>query len=622
MLQQKYIRKFHSVPYMKKSLIFLFLFFSIVILSCEPEDTPPSPVIPEVEPPSPTTPDPISVLEVLPTKNDIGDTITITGKNFSRSLLLSLNEKRIQPILLNDTIIKFRIPFGNYDPFDFQLQLKDEDEEITLRNPYELYAPVIDSIPGLFGFDERVVLYGKHLTNPSGQQYNILFLDDLEIPVVSHSRDSIVFDLPWEVQEYQYDVLVKAQLQETRKAGGLNIQSPSFEASSNTSVEIGEIITLYGSYFYPHRPNLHEVSFQGNRAEVLEAYRDSLKVRIPMGPYKTRKIDELKIKLFEKETLFPVDMDIISTWYMYGYKRDGDITGGSASVGTVTRWSFKANDAFYFNVFRDNGNYSPINNILYKYTPETDHWEEINLPIRSELMDFGEVLEFYPQEGTNSVYIYIQRKTENFFKFNVVTRELVPLRDFPTEAILHYGTGFHLNENFYYGLGYTEDPTRIKNQMFWRYNEDADTWTEIGAMPDVHDEYPRFGASIFRTNNSVFIGNGHEYAYDLWEFSSNETWTRRSDISNPVSEAISVQKGQKGFYYNYLYQDFWEYDISLDKFTRREDLKIGYYATGHQTMFIHGDYVYYVGYLQDYGPDGTPYFRHDHAILRTELSNF
>ena len=605
---------------MKRILTFIIL--GILIFSCEPEENPPSRPTPVPPPPLTGSTGPITILEVLPAKNDIGDTITIKGRNFNRNLSLLLNETRINTLLINDTVIKFRIPFLEYDPFNFQLKIRQEDEIKVLQNPFELYAPVIDSIPGLFGLGERVVLYGKHLTNPTGMRNNILFLDNLNIDVHMHNRDSIVFDLPWEVQKYEYDVLVKAQLQEARMLSGLQIQPPSFERVSKTSVEIGEIITIYGSYFYPHMPGLHEVSFQGNRAEVLEAYRDSLKVRIPMGPYKTRNIEELKIKLFEKESSFAVDMRITSTWYMYGYKRDHLITGGMASVGNITRWSFKANGAFYFNVYKKNGNLSPINNILYKYVPENDHWEEIDLPISSALMEFGEVLEFYYREGTNNVFIYIQRQTDNFFRFNLETKELVQLKDFPNESILHYGTGFHFNGNFYYGLGYTSNPSVIKKDKLWRYNLNADTWTEIGEMPDVHEQYPRFGTSIFRTANSVIIGNGHEYAYDSWEFLSNETWRRKNDNSNPASNAIFIQKEQKGLYYHGLENSFWEYNIPGDKWTRREDLKIKNYGTGHETMFIHGNYIYYVGYLWDYGPDGTPFFRYDHAILRTELSNF
>ncbi|WP_084625592.1 IPT/TIG domain-containing protein [Salinimicrobium xinjiangense] len=608
---------------MKKYI--LFLSFCFAFFSCEPEDSPAPPTTPPpTEPvvtPEPEA-EPMVVTEVFPAMNDIGDTITIKGKNFTRDLSVLLPNKLVMPLLLNDSVIKFKIPFASYDPADFQLKLKNKNEEKILINPYELYAPVIDSIPGMFAFNDTIVLYGKHLLIFPYQNNNILYLNEQDVPVISHSRDSIVFKLPYQFSEYEYDVLVKAQQQQAKMDAGLKIQPPSVSGFSKTSVEIGEVISIYGSYFYPGRANLHEVHIQGLKAEVVEAYRDSLQVRIPLGPYKSRKIDELKIKLFEKEIIPPVDLDITSTWYMYSFKKDREITGGSASVGTITRWSFKANDAFYFNVFRDNGNYSPINNILYKYTPDTDHWEEIDLPIPSELMEFGEVLEFYPQEGTNNVFIYIQRKTENFFKFNLQTGELVAMKDFPADRVLHYGTGFHLNGNFYYGLGFFQDPDQIINKALWRYEPGADTWTEIDPMPDVDNMNPRFGASVFRKANSVVIANGYEYAYDVWEFSSNETWTRKNDLPNPATDAINVQTGGKGYFFNYLGNDFWEYDIPSDHWTRREDLKLKTYGTGHETMFIHGDYVYFVGYLNNYAPDGAPFLRYDHAILRTELSNF
>lgn len=605
--------------------LILLLFFAIALFSCEPEETPPPPKIPEVEQPSPTEPDPesIEVFEVFPAKNDIGDTITIKGKNFSRNLSISLQEMKLGPILLNDSLIKIRVPFGNYDPFDFQLKLEYEEQDTILQNPFELYAPVIDSIAGKPRFNEQVVLYGKHLTNSPGKKNDILFLDDMDVQVISHSADSLVFHLGWEVKKYEYDILVKAQLQEVRKPGGLKIEPPAFKKLSKTEVEIGENLTIYGANFYLNRPGLHEVSFQGNRAEVVEAYRDSLIVKIPMGPYKSRKIDELKIKLFEKETIFDVDIHITSTWYMYGYKKDYDISHGTGSVGNISRWSFAANNAFYFNVYRRTESNLAINNVLYKYTPEDEQWEEIDLGLISDDLNFEDVYEFYHQEGTSNVLIYLYRDTNNFFKFNLETKKLVQLKDHPIESFLQHGIGFHLNGNFYFGHGYyTKDMQTVSNRMFWRYDHSSNTWTEVGNMPDVQEEYGRLGTSIFQTGNSILLGNGHEIAYDFWEFSANETWSRKSDITNPTSGVVSVQNGQKGFYYDYHGSSFWEYDISGDFWTRREDLKIKNYPTGHETMFIHGDYIYYVGYLLDYGPEGTPYFRYDHAILRTELSNF
>src|SRR5699024_7876626 len=120
----------------------------------------------------------------------------------------------------------------------------------------------------------------------------------------------------------------------------------------------------------------------------------------------------------------------------------------------------------------------------------------------------------------------------------------------------------------------------------------------------------RDAAGVFRTNNSIIIANGHEYAYDVWEFSTDETWSRKNDVFSPAANGLHIQKDQKGFFYNYLGGDLWEYDIPLDHWTKREDMKIENYPNGNETMFIHENYVYYVGYLQDYGPEGTPYFRH------------
>lgn len=537
-------------------------------------------------------------------------------------ILAEMSSLLSAPVFVNDTFLKFRIPFGDYDPFDFELQFKNNlGEEVVLHNPFELYAPVIDSIPGSFGFRETVVLYGKHLTNSPSNKNNILFLDEIDIEVSQHSKDSIVFTLPWQVQKYQYDVLVKAQLQEVTKLGGLQVAAPQLDSVSKKDVEIGEQVTIYGSYFYPYQPNLNHIYFQGNRAEVLEAYRDSLVIKIPMGPYKSRYINNLKISLFEKEVTLDVDLNLTSTWYMYGFKRSSDISNFNG-VGEVTDWGFWANNAYYLNVYRQYENHQIRNDVLYRYTPETDNWEEIDLPIPPENLKDAEVLQFFPLQGSNIVYLYINQAENNFYKFNIKTGELLQLKDFAARDFLQIATGFFANGNFYLGLGYTSNPSQVSNKKFWRYSEGANSWTEITSMPDVHDTWPRFGTSLFKNGNTVYIGNGHEQAYDFWEFSPNETWTRKSDVQNPSGNTVDVQNGTSGFYYDYLRSNFWEFDIPSNLWTKREDLKIKGYPYGHETMFIHDNYVYFVVYLNDYGPDGTPFFRYDQAILRTELSNF
>ncbi|WP_040506385.1 IPT/TIG domain-containing protein [Gillisia limnaea] len=74
--------------------VFPLALVSLILFSCEPEIEAP----PQVEPPTTAQPPPtgpeanysFSVNNVSPPKNDIGDTITIQGANFSRDVILTL----------------------------------------------------------------------------------------------------------------------------------------------------------------------------------------------------------------------------------------------------------------------------------------------------------------------------------------------------------------------------------------------------------------------------------------------------------------------------------------------------------------------------------------------------
>ena len=132
----------------------------------------------------------------------------------------------------------------------------------------------------------------------------------------------------------------------------------------------------------------------------------------------------------------------------------------------------------------------------------------------------------------------------------------------------------------------------------------------------------RNAPSIFKNNGKFYIGNGEERTTNFWEYTPDNTWVRKSDVTKPVQYAINVQVNDRGFYYHNILKNFWEYNIGTDTWLERNDLKAEGYSFGHEYMFIHNNYVYLVGYQSGYPPDNSPFTRYDHIILRTELTNF
>ena len=219
------------------------------------------------------------------------------------------------------------------------------------------------------------------------------------------------------------------------------------------------------------------------------------------------------------------------------------------------------------------------------------------------------------------LYIHKQRN-EYFYKYNFQTNTITQLTDFINNELIQQPTGFVNNGELYFGLGYTGSTSVFQNRKIWKYQEINDSWEQVTEIPLVNDRDLRNAPSVFKNNGKFYIGNGEESTTNFWEYTPDNTWVRKSDITNPVQYAINIQIDERGFYYNNYLKTFWEYNIGTDTWLERNDLKAEGYYFGHEYMFIHNNYVYLIGYQSGYPPNNSPFTRYDNIILRTELTNF
>src|SRR5207249_1530275 len=97
---------------------------------------------------------------------------------------------------------------------------------------------------------------------------------------------------------------------------------------------------------------------------------------------------------------------------------------------------------------------------------------------------------------------------------------------------------------------------------------------------------PRSRATGFGIGSKGYIGIG-DIGYDpfpskdFWEYDpASNTWTQKADFGGAArNAAVSFSIGNKGYLgigFSYsslfvIYQDFWEYDLSTDTWTRKAD---------------------------------------------------
>ena len=555
---------------------------------------------------------PVEVGSFLHQKADLGDTVSLRGKNFPRSIEVYLSGKALPKIFNNDTLIQFQVPYTGFDPFDFYVRL-GKGADVYETETFQLHTPTIDSIPA-FSFTERVTLYGKHLSNLPGLTRGIISLNGEDIPVISQSRDSIVFQLPY-LNKHENELVVKAQLQAFKVP--FKVPSPQIDSISRTEVRIGDTLRIYGKHFYPYDRSNLKVFLDGIHANVYETREDSLLVQIPGGPYEDRHIEKVEVRLFEEAASKDIDLQLVEPWYLQSFIPIKKITAQSFS-GTLTPYSFADKGKYIINSYSTSG-YELQNNLLYEYDPATGNLEALpTIPI--ELYQGWNDFHFYPLYDGQHVFIYLNRKQDNFFKYNYRTQELTPMADF-TDAQLHMPTGVFLNGDFYFGMGF-EFLTELKlYNSLWRYDRKTDSWTDRSEKPTEESESAPYERTAFIWKDRLYLGNGGGSQFDFWEFSPGGTWTQKSSLKNPASESRFFQVGNKGYFYNMHSRHFWEYDMATDVWTSRQDLALGKYSFSQEDIFILGDHIYFVGSQQGHGEEGNGIFSGDHLFLRTEISN-
>ena len=140
-------------------------------------------------------------------------------------------------------------------------------------------------------------------------------------------------------------------------------------------------------------------------------------------------------------------------------------------------------------------------------------------------------------------------------------------------------TSFSIGNKVFLGLGYSQN---YAMKDFWEWNQATDTWTKKADYPG--NSFA--GAVGFSIGTKGYIGTG-ESSYnsvtnEFWEYDpATDAWTKKASIPVARSSASGFSIGTKGYIvagvhyddreiYTYL-QDFWEWDLETDVWTRKAD---------------------------------------------------
>jgi N-acetylneuraminic acid mutarotase len=148
-----------------------------------------------------------------------------------------------------------------------------------------------------------------------------------------------------------------------------------------------------------------------------------------------------------------------------------------------------------------------------------------------------------------------------------------------------YAVGFSIGTKGYIGTGTdTVSGSHFLND-FWEFDPSSDTWTQKTNFGGPG----RILAVGFSIGTEGYIGTGvsdnsnysEYYDNDFWEYDpSFDTWTQKANFGGGTrSDAVGFSIGTKGYIstgctwlggqYMSYYNDFWEYDPSLDTWTQK-----------------------------------------------------
>jgi N-acetylneuraminic acid mutarotase len=167
--------------------------------------------------------------------------------------------------------------------------------------------------------------------------------------------------------------------------------------------------------------------------------------------------------------------------------------------------------------------------------------------------------------------------------FKVSQPSWIRKTDFPG-GTRGFAAGFAIGSKAYILTGYTPYVGPVAKDL-WEYDESANTWKQKTDFP----AEPRVMATSFSIGGIGYLGMGFIYGNsdtttehkDLWAYDpAGDAWTRKADIPSLSREnSIAFTIGNKayvglGTHYRAGYaelKDFWEYDPTIDTWTRKAD---------------------------------------------------
>jgi hypothetical protein len=145
----------------------------------------------------------------------------------------------------------------------------------------------------------------------------------------------------------------------------------------------------------------------------------------------------------------------------------------------------------------------------FKYNQPSDNW--IMIGTYEEIPGFSINGEFTGFEIDGKIYLGTGSNSNEFWCYNPSSDGWSKISDFPSEP-RRCAIGFSINGNGYVGLGRSANNYNIELKDIWKYNSNNDTWEILANLPSVDNH--RGNATALVIMGKAYVAYDHE----LWEF--------------------------------------------------------------------------------------------------------
>lgn len=226
-------------------------------------------------------------------------------------------------------------------------------------------------------------------------------------------------------------------------------------------------------------------------------------------------------------------------------------------------------------------------NDFWEYDNVTNTWTQkanVGGTPRMSAVGFSIGNKGYIGTGENPIYL-----ANEFWEYDPSSNSWTQKANFGGSPRI-FAVGFSIGNHGYIGTG--EYGYNSHYNDFWEYDPSSNTWTQKANFGGLG----RYAAVGFSIGAKGYIGTGLTVfgsSSDFWEYDpTTNTWTQKADFGGGVrSDPVGFSIGNKGyvgtgwnwggFSYN-IYNDFWEYDPSVDTWTQKTNFGGGirYNAVG------------------------------------------